>query len=143
MSFPFAPPQGYPSGGSQPVKVATGTVTPAGSGTYTLYGGTTQTQSNLTIPPPAGASTIIAVRAIPETAVARTYTIGGIVFASPHGYADGATPTVLAVGVIADSTSTVYVFNYVAGSPLSLTPSSIVLPTDGSSGAWQYAVYYQ
>lgn len=54
MSFPFSPPQGFPSGGgNQPVKVATGTVASSSStSTFIELGGTSTSVYSASITPP-------------------------------------------------------------------------------------------
>ena len=144
MGFEFPPPQGYPGGGgSQPVKVATGTVTSSSAqGTFRLYGVTSINAFLLTITPPAGITTLIAVRAITVSAAAHVTEIPEVEFASPLGYADGLTESILASMNKAYSTTLIYQYNFIAGGLLSLTTSSIVIPVI-TTDSYQYAVYYQ
>ena len=144
VGFDFSPPQGYPGGGgSQPVKVATGTVTSSSAqGTFRTYGGIYMNAYLLTITPPAGITTLIAVRATVESAAADGTTIPEAEFASPLGYADGLTESILASNNTAHSTTLIFQYNFVAGGLLSLTTSSIVIPVI-TTDSYQYAVYYQ
>ena len=143
MSFPFAPPQGYPGGSaSQPVKVATGTVT-SSSGTvaFTLVGGTSYSAHSLTITPPSNATTIVAVRATHGKINSTSSNFPGL--AIPMGYADGENSTSLATITLPDSTTAIYTYSFESGGSLVLTVSSIVIPIGSAGALYYYAVYYQ
>ena len=145
MGFDFSPPQGYPGGGgSQPVKVATGTGTSSRvAGSFTRYGEIVFPNYPLTITPPAGITTLIAVRAMVESDAVDSTSIPDAEFASPLGYADGLTESILASINYADSTASIFQVNCIAGGLLSLTTSSIVIPVATAAAVYQYAVYYQ
>ena len=140
MSFPFAPPQGYPSSGGSalPVKVATGTVT-SGSGSF-IVSGTTKSMGSLTITPPSNASTIVAVQALMGGS---TTLSSNSVFACPQGYADGATSTVLAIQCTADDATDFAITPVSSGGDLSFATASVVVPWKKYGQDVQYALYYQ
>jgi len=128
MVGPFFPPQGYPGGGGQPVKVVTGSAksgSTAGTFSYSFGDGPLYL---LPIPTPSGASTIILVVAsYAENAVA-----------SPLGYMypySGYTSVLL----YDSKTSS----GAVAGGDLSLTLSNITIGVGNSAQNYDYAVFYQ
>lgn len=129
MGFNFAPPQGYPGGGSatQPVKVATGSATSSTStASFILVGGTSAGSYSLSLPVPSGASNLVVI-------LANDGTITTV--ASPSGYVYNAISSGLAASE----------GNYIweAGGALSLTTASIVIPAQESGSVYDYAVYYQ
>ncbi len=133
----------YTGGSVAAIKVASGTATSSGTAsTFVEYGGAAAGGFYpVTIPVPSGANQIIGISmtvglAVPEATV-NPAAGTGTVYASPLGYADGAASTVLAVLMAADTYLSV-----IAGSPLSLTTSSIVLPTYSASTTCYYTVYY-
>jgi hypothetical protein len=65
----------------------------------------------------------------------------GLTYASPSGYADGGTPTVLAC-VTLNAGGTYEMWNFISGGALSLTPSSIVIPVSTYDVPYYYTVYY-
>jgi hypothetical protein len=137
-------PAGYYGGGTvKPIRVATGTVTSSSSteGFY-LYGGSEAFGNALTIPVPSGAQFIIMVTWIFDPATdPPTSNLGAVAsgWATPLGYADGATSTVLAVSQFGGSGAT---SAFISGGSLSLTTSSIVVPSQVSSNDPSVPAYY-
>ena len=129
MSFAFGPPQGpaASSGSLGTVTATPATVTSSAStGTFTLANGTASGAYTLTVPVPAGATALIGVRVDSQSAAA--------VWATPLGYADGATASALAVWYYGEA--------WAAGGALALTTSSIVLPVPSASTIYYTTVLY-
>ena len=141
-------PAGHYSGGSVAgIKVATGAVTVGPEGqTFYYYGGVATTSPGFVdVPVPSGAASILAVVVhVPVTSPPQeagadySYT-----FATPLGYADGATGTVLCHTVAPESSSKMYSSDWISGGALSLSATSIVLPMEAQwSGTAYYTVLY-
>lgn len=149
-------PAGYTSGGTidaVTVKTASGSVTSSASGNtanfLTYGGGPTLTVSFATIPVPSGATKILSVTA--WTVDGATPVPGPLngtynnIFATPDGYADGNTSTVLCrLSYYNSGNSTITNYNIIAGDALSISTSSIVLPATLQAGSLTtyYTVYY-
>jgi hypothetical protein len=128
MVGPFLPPQGYPGGGGQPVKVVTGSAKAESTqGNFTYSSGVGPLYL-LPIPTPSGASTIILVVA----------TNSEDTFASPLGYMYPASGS--PSGLLYDSETASVVE---AGGDLSLTISNITIGVAYGGLNFDYAVFYQ
>lgn len=131
-------PAGYSPGGTidgAPIKVAYGQVTSSSAtSSFTVLGGGSQTLYTATIPVPVGLVTVVAVHVFPSAL--GTYSSPSV--SSPLGYMDGANATVLSYAQYSNSDW----YQVIAGAPLSLTASSIVVPFGSGSQTVQYVLLY-
>ena len=144
MSFPFAPPQGYPSSGGSalPVKVATGTVTSSiVTSTFILVGGSSASFRSVSIIPPSNANKIIAIRVGTNQINGSTVLTPAV--AIPLGYADGANSSSLATVTTPSSTSDINLYSFESGGSLVITTASIVIPIGSVGAIFDYSLYYQ
>lgn len=133
MSFPFPPPQGYPSGSaSLPVKIATSTVTAGTTAeTFSLGDAGTTSMYPISVPVPSGVTNIICV-------VGACSSANNTLTASPSGYADGALATTLFHYVSASFDQAID-----AGDSLALGTAAITLGSQTASRTYDVAVFYQ
>lgn len=129
-----------------PIKVATGQVALGGQASFNLLGGNGLTNYTASIPVPGGARGIIAVFAYNSTSAPPTP--GGAdayctVAASPLGYMDGASATVLAVGSEPISSTYTALNPFISGGALEIGLGGIVLPIyENTSTTVYYTVIY-
>jgi hypothetical protein len=137
---------------SASANVAKGSVvSSAAAGTFVQYGGTSKTNwSTVTIPVPSGINQLLAVfvqpNAAPPVAVvsgAPSTVLYAFCAATPLGYADGGTSTVLVYLLDSGEAggNNVNAYSLIAGGSLSLTTSSIVVPCP-MFGVTNHTCYY-
>lgn len=132
------------------VKIATGTATSTTAyGSFTEYGGTVVTSAltELSIPVPNGANGIIAVFAqgsamgVPPQGIYSGNPAGyDMIFASPQGYAQGASSPTILEQIWSSNIGRVY--GMIAGGNLSIGTGSIVLAAGQQGGTYYYTVLY-
>lgn len=133
VGFGFAPPQGYPGGGTIKGYLTHATASTTGTD-FTVYGGSTAVLYPVTFSLPPGIAQLIWVTAA-EVLVSSPYTVTA---ASPLGYVDGAVSGSLQVIACTNATR----YDLVAGGPLALTTTSIVLAWPVSGGAAYANIQY-
>lgn len=128
------------------VKVASGTATTdSANSTFSLYGNVSNTSTGVTIPVPSGATEILMVIVnfpintgsypFPGSQNDSFYTV-----ASPSGYLDGATSSIIATSSQYNTGTSPNLLNYISNSALSIGISGIHLPV--SSNSFSQTVHY-